>query len=244
MLSRIIAGPVVGAAFLFASAPLGAADIRGVVSIKRLLTHRTVTAPAGLYQRGPAVELGIGAEDDPLSYERSHVVVYLEAAPSLMGALHAEKALEVSIEQRDRRFVPDLVVVPAGSVVSFPNFDPVFHNVFSLSKAKSFDLGNYVKGETRRVSFLSPGMIAVYCHLHPNMAASIVVTPNSFVARVERDGGFVLKDVPPGSYSLAAWHKTAGIFRQTIVQTGAGLSDVNFVVPYVEPPGASHVAHR
>ena len=89
------------------------------------------------------------------------------------------------MEQQNRRFAPDLVVIPAGSSVSFPNFDPIFHNVFSLSKAKSFDLGNYSKGQTRMVTFPKPGIVAVYCHLHPNMAGTIVVTPNQWGVRVD-----------------------------------------------------------
>jgi plastocyanin len=74
------------------------------------------------------------------------------------------------VAQRDRRFVPDLVVVPVGSSVSFPNMDPIFHNIFSLSKAKSFDLGSYDKGETRRVEFPRAGIVEVYCHLHPTFS--------------------------------------------------------------------------
>src|SRR6202034_1246704 len=92
------------------------------------------------------------------------------------------------IAQVDRRFSPDLLVVPVGSTVSFPNMDPIFHNIFSLSKPKAFDLGSYNKGETRKVVFAKPGVVEVYCHLHPNMAAIIVVTPNRWYARSDRSG--------------------------------------------------------
>ena len=86
--------------------------------------------------------------------------------------------------------MPDLVVVPVGSTVSFPNMDPIFHNIYSLSKPRTFDLGSYDKGETRKVMFPKPGIVDVYCHLHPNMAATIVVTPNRWYARPDRSGQF------------------------------------------------------
>jgi len=83
------------------------------------------------------------------------------------------------VAQLDRRFSPDLLVISAGSTVSFPNMDPIFHNIFSLSKAKSFDLGSYDQGQNRKVMFPKAGIVDVYCHLHPNMEATIVVTPTA-----------------------------------------------------------------
>src|SRR5215472_12249399 len=154
---------------LVESMTIAAADLLGIVTVERKVTHKQVTSPAGLYQRGLAVPLGTDSDEDPFSFERSHVVVFIENATREPAASNPP----VVMEQRDGRFVQDLLVSPAGSAVSFPNSDPIFHNVFSLSKVKSFDLGNYPKGQTRTVVFPSPGIVAVYCHLHPNMAASI-----------------------------------------------------------------------
>src|SRR5580692_608038 len=219
---------------------LAGADIHGVITIERKLTRHNVTASAGVYQRGVAVELGSDGEGDPLAFERSHVAVYLEGGPgsAVSGAVKA------SIEQRDRRFVPDMVVIPAGSTVSFPNFDPIFHNVFSLSKAKSFDLGNYREGQSRLVTFPAPGVVAVYCHLHSNMAASIVVAPSRWAVRVDKDGVFSLKEVPAGTYTVVAWHRTAGTFRKTVTIGERQDAAVSFTLPYAEPADASHIAHR
>jgi len=216
---------------LLGAALLAGADIRGVITIERKLTRRNVTASAGMYQRGVAVDLGSEGEGDPLAFERSHVAVYLEGGPSSTVA----GAVKASIEQRERRFVPDMVVIPVGSAVSFPNFDPIFHNVFSLSKAKNFDLGNYPKGQTRTVTFAASGMVAVYCHLHSNMAAAIVVTPNRGSARADANGAFLLKEVPPGTYRVVAWHKTAGTFRKTVTIGEQSDAEVNFTLPYVGP---------
>jgi plastocyanin len=219
---------------------LAGSDIRGAITIERKLTRHNVTVSAGLYQRGVAVELGGDVEEDPLAFERSHVAVYLEGGPNS----NASGVLNASIEQRDRRFVPDLVVIPAGSVVTFPNFDPIFHNVFSLSKAKSFDLGNYPKGQTRLVAFPSPGVVAVYCHLHSNMAATIVVTPSRWATQADKNGIFTLKDVPPGTYTVIAWHKTAGTFRKTVTVGNANDAEVTFTLPYVASVDAKPIAHR
>jgi plastocyanin len=229
--------PCAWAALLASCASAGmlrAADLSGTIVIERKLTRRSVTPPATAYQRGVAVELGSKPIQDPLAFERSHVVVYLEGKndPSKIQT----GADPVTIEQQDRQFVPDLVVVPAGSTVSFPNMDAIFHNVFSLSKPRSFDLGNYSKGQTRKVVFPLPGVVYVYCHLHPNMAASIVITPNQWSAKVDADGQFHLTDVPPGKYTAVAWHKTAGFFRQTVVVTEQGAPELRFVIPFAADP--------
>lgn len=207
------------------------ADVRGVITIERKLTPRNVTPAAGLYQRGSPVALQSDAHENALDYERSHVVVYLEGGSASASA----EPGTAEMEQQNRRFSPDLVVIPAGSSISFPNFDPIFHNVFSLSKAKSFDLGNYSKGQTRMVTFPKPGIVAVYCHLHPNMAGTIIVTPNQWGVRVDARGQYILAGVPPGKYTVVAWHKTGGTFRK-IVEVAAGRdAEANFFVPLTEP---------
>jgi len=224
---------------LLAAALLAGADLRGTIVIERKLSRHNVTPSAGMYQRGVAVELGADDDADPLAFERSHVAIYLEGAPKSS----VPESSKASIEQRDRRFVPDLVVIAAGSTVSFPNFDPIFHNVFSLSKAKSFDLGNYPLGQSRLVTFPNPGVVAVYCHLHSNMAASIVVAPSRWAARADRDGVFALKDVPAGTYAVVAWHKTAGTFRKTVT-IGEKDAEVSFTLPYAESAAGKPIAHR
>lgn len=223
-----------------------AADLNGVVVIERKLTRRNVTAPAPAYQRGVPVALGSKPIEDPLEFERSHVVVYLEgkgpAFPSHSASV--EHTIEHTIEQQDRQFVPDMVVAPVGSTVSFPNLDAIFHNVFSLSKPKKFDLGNYPKGQTRTVVFPVAGIVYVYCQLHPNMAASIVITPNQWSAKVDGDGRFRLMDVPPGKYTAVAWHKSAGFFRQTVTVTEDGAPPLRFVIPFAADKPDGLVAGR
>ena len=191
---------------------------------KQRLTRQRVTAASNLYDRGPAVELRSDPQDDPLAAERARVVIYLEGNfPS--------KPITATMEQKERRFIPELLVIPVGSTVSFPNLDPIFHNVFSLSKAKSFDLGNYAKDHTRTVTFSKPGVEFVNCHLHSNMSAAIVVAPNQWCATADRAGNFILRDVPAGPYTIVAWHKAAGSFRQTVVVAPNRGASVTFFVP-------------
>ncbi|HEY2471466.1 MAG TPA: carboxypeptidase regulatory-like domain-containing protein [Terracidiphilus sp.] len=207
-----------------------AQDISGTIVIKKRLTHRSVTASVSVYQRGTSVKLGNTADENPIAFERSRVVIYLEGSAA-GNPIAAASASPAEIQQINRQFVPDLAVVPVGTTISFPNMDPIFHDVYSLSKVKSFDLGAYDKGQTRRVTFTKPGMIEVYCHLHPNMAATIVVLANRYYARPDRDGLYRIPNVPPGHYTLVAWHKTAGFFRRSIDVEPDHTTTADFLIP-------------
>ena len=222
--------------FILAWVALAAAqagDIEGTIIIKKKLSKRTVTPAASTYSRGSAVQLGSDPDGDPLTFERMHVVIYLE------GDLPSRPVTAV-MEQKSRRFVPDLLVVPAASTVSFPNQDPLFHNVFSLSKPKLFDLGNYAKEQTRTVSFPKPGVVFVNCHLHPNMGAVIFVTPNQWSTRADAAGSFRLTGVPPGRYTIVAWHKAVGFVRRKITVDQTNSTNVDFLLPFDENVTASN----
>jgi plastocyanin len=211
------------------SGGLHAQAITGTILIKKKLTKPSVTASVSVYQRGTAVKLGKDAEQDPIAYERSRVVIYLEG-PVPADQNHGVPATQ-QIQQLDRRFLPDMVVVPVGSTVSFPNMDPIFHNIYSLSKPKSFDLGSYDKGETRKVTFQKPGIVEIYCHLHPNMEATVVVTPNRWYARPDHNGQYRIPDLPPGQYTVVAWHRSAGFFRKTVVIENGHDIAADFFIP-------------
>lgn len=132
-------------------------------------------------------------------------VVYaepLDAAPPRAPA-------RVSLAQKDKSFQPHMVAVPVGSTVGFPNNDPIFHNVFSLSSPEPFDLGLYRSGATRSRTFARAGTYRVFCNIHPQMTAIVVVVPTPHVTTVGADGRFVL-DLPPGRYRLTALSERAG----------------------------------
>ena len=204
------------------------ASIAGHVIVTKALTKKRVTMPS--YQlRGATLgsqdaqkySSGAGEVD-----ELSRVVIYLEGA-----GLHPGAPTQAKLAQKNRQFEPSIVVVPVGSTVSFPNADVIFHNVFSLSKAKPFDLGFYPAGETRSVRFDRPGIVQVYCHLHADMSAAILVLPNSSWTRPGLDGSFSLSGVPDGDYQLIAWHRSAGFFRRRITVSGGETPKVEFVIP-------------
>jgi plastocyanin len=228
-------GPTVFLALAALALGTSAENITGTILIKRKLTKRSVTPAVSVYQRGATVQLGKDTQTDPLAFERTRVVIYLEgAAPA--GIVPASAPPVPQVAQLDRRFSPDLLVISAGSTVSFPNMDPIFHNIFSLSKAKSFDLGSYDQGQSRKVLFPKPGIVDVYCHLHPNMEATIVVTPNRWYARADGSGQYRIPDVPPGQYTIVAWHKYAGFFRKPITITTGHDAVADFFIPLEEDP--------
>lgn len=120
------------------------------------------------------------------------------------------------MEQRDRQFAPRLLAVPVGSTVSFPNFDPVFHNVFSLSPARAFDLGIFKNGETRDVTFKKEGLVRLGCNLHANMSAHVVVVAAAHYVVTSPGGQFAFRKLSPGKYQLRAWSEDS---QEPIVQT-------------------------
>jgi plastocyanin len=128
-----------------------------------------------------------------------YVVGFTEAAPS--------KAATVA--QKNKRFVPDLVAVTAGQEVAFPNGDTILHNVFSRSTARPFDLGQYKKGVSKTKSFPKVGVVDVYCNIHPEMAATIVVVPNRAHTTVKSDGTFAIEGVQAGTWSVFAYTRLA-----------------------------------
>ncbi len=114
------------------------------------------------------------------------------------------------IEQRDKMFAPQVMAVPVGSTVSFPNFDPIFHNVFSLSKVKPFDLGMYKNGESRDVKLDKPGIVRLGCNLHAAMSAWVIVVDAPHYVIPDASGKFEFKSLAPGKYKVQAWNERSG----------------------------------
>lgn len=148
----------------------------------------------------------------------------------LKGKYKARHAKHRVIEQRDRQFAPRVMVVPVGSTVTFPNFDPVFHNVFSLSPSRPFDLGIYKDGETREITFIKEGVVEVGCNLHANMAASLIVVSAPHYVISNAKGQFSFKSLAPGDYSLKAWTEASPEPLTKIVHVKAGANNVTIDV--------------
>ncbi|HEY2804922.1 MAG TPA: hypothetical protein VGI92_03600 [Gemmatimonadales bacterium] len=134
----------------------------------------------------------------------ANVVLYLESTTPIRG--HAVPVRPVMM-QSGERFVPHVLPVLVGTTVEFPNDDPIYHNVFSLSRVRSFDLGRYPRGSSKSVLFSSPGVVQVFCHIHADMNGYILVLDNPFFVVPDPQGHFVIEGIPPGEYRLVAWHE-------------------------------------
>lgn len=205
---------------------LSGAELTGRVRVTKALTRKKVSL-SQVYERSAALAAPAAESMSPTE-ELGRVVIYLEANLPDPAPVKAE------MNQTKRRFEPEVLAVPAGSIIQFPNSDPIFHNVFSLSKSKSFDLGNYPKGQTRSVAFDRPGIVMVHCHLHPNMNAAIVVTPSRFYTKPDEGGRFGLTGIPAGRYTVVAWHKSAGFFRRKIEVRDSSPAVLDFEIPLAE----------
>ncbi|HJT89309.1 MAG TPA: hypothetical protein VJ732_15685 [Bryobacteraceae bacterium] len=111
--------------------------------------------------------------------------------------------------QRNKRFTPHVIAIGVGSTVDFPNFDPIFHNAFSNFSGQPFDVGLYAPGTTRDVVFKTPGIVRVFCNIHPTMSAIIAVLRTPWFTVTPRSGRFAINDVPPGEYQLRLFHERA-----------------------------------
>jgi plastocyanin len=132
-------------------------------------------------------------------------VVYAEP---LSGNAPAAAPRTVAITQKSKTFVPRVVGVPVGATVQFPNDDDIFHNVFSLSTGQAFDLGLYRAGASKSRTFTSPGVVRVFCNIHPQMTALVVAAPTPWITTTAADGGWRL-ELPAGRYRVTALSERA-----------------------------------
>jgi plastocyanin len=144
------------------------------------------------------------------------------------GKWPARTPKRVTIEQRGREFLPSLVAVSVGSTIAFPNFDTVFHNVFSTSSLAPFDLGLYKAGEAREYTFTKEGFIRLGCNLHANMSAYIAVVAAPAYVTTDDKGNFSFARLAPGKYKLKAWsiRSKAPITQDITIKVGANTVNV------------------
>jgi plastocyanin len=139
------------------------------------------------------------------------------------GFVRAAPSSEASLQQQDEQFRPRVLPVVAGQRVAFPNLDPIYHNVFSVSPLHAFDLGQYKSSDPpKRETFETPGLVPVFCNIHPHMIAFVAVLENDAFARVAPDGSFTLPRVPVGLRRIHAWAPGAQpVMREVEVREGA-----------------------
>jgi plastocyanin len=171
------------------------------VRLRNALWFVVLAAPVGAGTLTGQVTL---LDKDGKKGDASDVVLYLE------GAKAKPKAVPATITMKGKQFTPRVTVVPVGSTVAFPNDDPIFHNVFSVSGDNRFDLALYKRPKSGSWTFTHPGTARVYCNIHPQMSAVVVVVDSPYYAKAEKDGAFTLEGVPAGRYALRAWHERGG----------------------------------
>lgn len=164
-----------------------------------------------------------------------NAVVYIDGRGPRVSAARVDMVLDA------RQFRPRVIVIPAGTTVKFPNQDPFNHNVFSLAEPNAFDLGLYGRGESHDHRFTRPGLVRVYCNIHPRMTGFIVVRDNAWYAQPGADGSFTIDNVPPGQYTLKVWHERAGDASQEITVPPGGLSNLTIAL---DASGFQFVQHK
>jgi plastocyanin len=207
--------------------PLPVADpqpgtgITGVVRVVAKPSRRLVSP--GAYP-GRTVNAAV---DHDLS-ELANVVVFVKAAPTDSAPRRA------AIRQVDEQFVPHLIAITTGSTVDFPNDDLLFHNVFSLSRTATFDLGRFPRGESKSRRFDAAGLVKVYCHLHSHMSALVRVFDHPYFAIPDPTGAFTISGLTPGRREVVAWHERVGeVTRPVVVEAGRHTA-VTFSLPLTD----------
>jgi plastocyanin len=194
------------------------AAIRGRVELQQ--------PPADQDPRPNAAELGTHASHGPT--DRRRAVVYLDPAPR--AAFDTRDEPRARMDQRNEAFVPHVLAIVAGTIVDFPNNDRTYHNVFSLSKPRTFDLGRYAAGRSKSVRFDKPGIVRVFCEIHSHMSAFILVFSHRYFAVTDEAGRYRIDNVPPGEYTVFAWHESMNEDSRRVTVGAGGDVDLNFTL--------------
>ncbi len=154
----------------------------------------------------------------------SDVVVYVE------GARVKPRPATASMVMKGKAFNPRVVVVPVGGTVQFPNEDPIFHTAFSVSGDNRFDMELYKRPKVGSFTFQHPGIVKVYCNIHPQMSAVVVVRDNPLFTKAAADGAFTIENVPAGKYTVKAWHERGGEAGAEVSVTETGTAQAHFTL--------------
>jgi plastocyanin len=173
----------------------------------------------------PSEPTSVGTIRGKLTVPAGEPVAYVYVENVLAPSAKGQRKV---IEQAGKKFVPNWAVVQRGTAIAFPNNDNIYHNVFSLSAGNSFDLGLYNSdSEAKAHTFTEAGPVDVYCNIHPQMAASVLVVPNKHFAKVKADGSFEITGVPTGRRKVVAWAPGSRVAADWVEVAAGGNADIN-----------------
>lgn len=208
-------------AFSFApDTPSGSGEVSGVVTLIDIevrdppmlspYARRRYSQPAAR-PGGPSLE---------------QVVVYIVVERSV----DQRRSGHATVLQRNRKLTPQVTPIEVGTRVSFPNEDDVFHNLFSLSEPLPLDLGRYAPGDVRSATFDRPGVVRLFCEIHPEMSGTVLVLATPYFAKPDADGVFRIRGVPEGVHTLIAWHESGATTTRTIEVRDYRTTRVNLIL--------------
>jgi plastocyanin len=171
---------------------------------------------------------------EKMDYAAMHdFVVYVEGSfgTNTVASTNLEHVTTTRVAQEGAVFSPHVLPIVVGTTVEWPNNDRIYHNVFSMSDAKQFDLGLYKGNPTnKRVTFDKPGRVDVFCSIHTSMNCIVLVLENPYFAATDKNGNYKITDVPPGKYKLKAWHERLPAGECEITVPTNGEVNVDFVL--------------
>jgi plastocyanin len=192
--------------------------IRGWLDIRKLAKP--------IERRPDAATTGAAAPRDVSDLRRG--VVYLESAPRL--AFDEREPGHALMDQRNETFVPHVLAVMVGTIVDFPNTDHIYHNVFSLSRTKRFDLGRYAAGKSKGVRMDRTGVVRVFCDIHSHMNAFILVFNHPFFDVTDVEGKFELPSLPAGTYTVVGWYEGEARITRSVAVPSGGWAEADLVI--------------
>ena len=207
------------------------------------MTWRLHTCFSSLLSLAAATNLGAGSvsgrielRDSQVTAVRKHmdfsgVVVWLE--PVTGSSVPAPPGAVARMVQKDKTFTPHVLPIRVGTSVDFPNFDPIFHNAFSNYNGQLFDVGLYPPGTSRPVRFARPGVVRVFCNIHANMSAVIVVLNTPYFEATQKNGSFQVDNIPPGDYSLHVFHERATQATLNSLTRRVTVTEGNVMLPVI-----------